>query len=86
MKSFVYTGPLSGVSLKDAGDVMLIPGAIVQLPAGHEYTARLVRKGWLTEVEGQAEAATQPQAADSEEEQQETVTDTEPITDKKRRK
>lgn len=50
MKRYRYTGPLSGVSLRDHGDVLLIPGAVVELPAGHVYTERLLRKGWLSEV------------------------------------
>lgn len=61
MKSYKYTGPLSGVSLRGHGDVMLVPGATVQLP-DHEYTARLIRKGWLheaaTEQDNQPEPAT----------------------------
>lgn len=50
MKSYKYTGPLSGVSLRGHGDVMLVPGATVQLPGEHGYTERLIRKGWLQEV------------------------------------
>jgi hypothetical protein len=50
---YMYTGPLSGVSLKGIGDVMLIPGAVVALPAGHYYTERLIRKGWLSEVKAE---------------------------------
>lgn len=50
MKSYIYTGPLSGVSLTGHGDVMLIPGSTVQLPEGNGYTERLIRKGWLHEV------------------------------------
>jgi hypothetical protein len=49
-KNYIYTGPLSGVSLIGYGDVMLIPGAEVTLPDDHGYTARLKRKGWLTEI------------------------------------
>lgn len=51
MKKYIYSGPLSGVSLKNGGDVMLIPGTEVKLPEGHGYTERLIRKGWLKEVE-----------------------------------
>lgn len=47
MKEYIYSGPLSGVSLKGHGDIMLHPGSKVELPEDHEYTARLVRKGWL---------------------------------------
>lgn len=47
MKEYVYSGPLSGVSLKGNGDIMLHPGSTVELPEDHEYTARLVKRGWL---------------------------------------
>jgi hypothetical protein len=53
MKTYSYTGPLSGVSLKECGDVLLIPGSTVQLPADNGYTQRLIRKGWLQEEQGQ---------------------------------
>ncbi|NTU68929.1 MAG: hypothetical protein HGB02_08630 [Chlorobiaceae bacterium] len=56
---YIYTGPLSGVSLKEGGDVMLIPGAEVQLPEGNEYTGRLIRKGWLTAVKNLEPAPTE---------------------------
>lgn len=66
MKTYNYTGPLSGVSLKEHGDVLLIPGSTVQLPADNGYTQRLIRKGWLQEeqvqVEVQVEHNTQPEA------------------------
>lgn len=64
MKTYNYTGPLSGVSLKEHGDVLLIPGSTVQLPADNGYTQRLIRKGWLQEeqVEVKAEHNTQPEA------------------------
>ncbi len=80
MKSFIYTGPLSGVSLKDHGDVMLVPGGTVQLPEENYFTARLIRKGWLQEVEIPAQ-----------EKEPETVEDIiehepAPAPDKKRRK
>jgi len=45
---YEYNGPLSGVSLKGHGDVMLAPGATVELPEGHLYTNRLIKRGWLT--------------------------------------
>lgn len=50
MTTYIYTGPLSGISLKGHGDIMLIPGATVALPDGHTYTQRLGRKGWLRPV------------------------------------
>lgn len=54
MKRYIYTGPLSGVSLKGHGDIMLIPGAAVTMPEEHGYTERLVRKWWLKEVDASA--------------------------------
>lgn len=78
MQEYIYSGPLSGVSLKEYGDVMLVPGSVVRLPVDHEYTARLARKGWLQEV-----APTDPQAEPIAvaEAAEENV-----VTDKKRRK
>ncbi len=49
-KKYIYSGPLSGVSLKEGGDVILIPGGVVSMPPDNEYTKRLIRKGWLREV------------------------------------
>ncbi|GEM_PF-1642260 len=79
MKTYIYSGPLSGVSLKEFGDVMLVPGAAVQLPDGHGYTERLIRKGWLEEVPAEPVAAVQ-------EIQPTTDNDAEQVTEKKRRK
>lgn len=62
MKRYRYTGPLSGVSLREHGDVLLIPGAVVELPAGHVYTERLARKGWLSEVAPTPKAKTRAAA------------------------
>lgn len=78
MKSFIYTGPLSGVSLKDCGDVMLVPGSTVQLPAENYYTERLARKGWLQEIPAQE---IQPETVQNTIEQEPA-----PAPDKKRRK
>lgn len=49
-RSYMYNGPLSGISSKEFGDVMLIPGGVVAMPPDSEYTKRLIRKGWLREV------------------------------------
>jgi hypothetical protein len=72
MKDYVYSGPLSGVSLKGHGDIMLIPGAAVRLPSDNAYTGRLIRKGWLAEASA-PEPVTEP------------VTEPEPETPKRRR-
>lgn len=84
MKPFIYTGPLSGVSLKEFGDVMLIPGAVVEMPAEHGYTARLIRKGWLHEV---AAAGVIPEQENKPETAEDTETENEPeqVPKKKRR-
>ncbi len=53
MKKYLYSGPLSGVSLKEGDDIidiMLIPDGVVSMPPDNEYTKRLIRKGWLREV------------------------------------
>lgn len=50
MKQYTYTGPLSGVSLKGHGDIMLHPGGMVEMPEEHAYTQRLIKRGWLREV------------------------------------
>ncbi len=52
---YKYDGPLSGVSLKGHDDVMLMPGMVVELPEGHLYTRRLIKRGWLKEVAQQVE-------------------------------
>lgn len=55
MTEYIYTGPLSGVSLKGHGDVMLNPGGVVRLPGNHEYTARLIKRGWLAPAQKEQE-------------------------------
>ena len=43
-----YSGPLSGVTLDNGDEVMLHPGADVDLPEGHDYTKTLQALGHLT--------------------------------------
>lgn len=43
-----YSGPLSGVTLANGTEVMLHPGADVDLPEGHDYTNTLRALGHLT--------------------------------------
>ena len=43
-----YSGPLSGVTLDNGAEVMLHPGAEVDLPEGHDYTQTLQALGHLT--------------------------------------
>ncbi|AOJ06382.1 hypothetical protein [Burkholderia mayonis] len=69
---YLYSGPISGVSLQDGTEVrevMLHPGAQVELPEQHEYTQTLIALGHLRPVAAQHEPARervaedQPQAA-----------------------
>ncbi len=57
MKQYTYTGPLSGVSLKGHGDIMLHPGSVVELPEDHPYTSRLIKRGWLEEMPAEKKKA-----------------------------
>lgn len=43
-----YTGPLTGVTLRGGREVMLCPGAVLELPSRHPYVARLIARGLLT--------------------------------------
>ena len=43
-----YSGPLSSVTLDNGDEVMLHPGAEVDLPEGHDYTKTLQALGHLT--------------------------------------
>jgi hypothetical protein len=53
-----YTGPVSGVTLADGAEILLMPGAQVELPAAHEYTATLLALGHLAPVQSEAKANT----------------------------
>lgn len=44
---YLYSGPLSGVTLDDGQQVMLHPGAEIELPEQHDYTKTLVALGHL---------------------------------------
>ncbi|AOJ71034.1 MULTISPECIES: hypothetical protein [Burkholderia] len=69
---YLYSGPISGVSLQDGTEIreaMLHPGAPVELPEQHEYTKTLLALGHLRPVAAHDEPARervaddQPQAA-----------------------
>lgn len=47
---YLYTGPMSGVTLGDGQEVMLFPNTEVELPDDHEYTQTLKALGHLTPV------------------------------------
>lgn len=44
---YVYSGPLSGVTLKDGTEVLLHPGAAVELPEDNRYVKTLRARGHL---------------------------------------
>lgn len=50
---YLYSGPLSGVTLDDGREVMLHPGTVVALPAENPYVRTLVAKELLTEEKTQ---------------------------------
>ncbi|MFN3437796.1 MAG: hypothetical protein ACK41V_08900 [Acidovorax sp.] len=50
MSPYTYSGPLSGVTLADGKEVVLIPGATVHLPADHDYTRTLIARKHLVPV------------------------------------
>jgi len=61
----MYSGPLSGVSLKGHGDIMLHPGAGVKLPEDHPYTRRLLKRGWLAELPAESKPKTKKEVSDA---------------------
>lgn len=46
---FRYSGPMSGMTLMDGTEVMLIPGKAVELPADNPHVVALVARRHLTE-------------------------------------
>lgn len=50
MTKFRYDGPLASVTIADAGDVVLNPGAEVDLPGDADYVRTLVALGHLTPI------------------------------------
>lgn len=44
-----YSGPMSGMTLHDGTEVMLIPGKVVELPADNPHVGALVARRHLTE-------------------------------------
>ena len=62
-KVYVYTGPLSGVSLRGGKEVMLHPGNEVTLPDDNEFVKTLVAMGRLKEAASASPApVNRPQA------------------------
>ena len=48
MTSYTYTGPMTGFTLPDSPDVVILPAATYSLPASNEYVATLVALGYAT--------------------------------------
>ncbi|KIA81350.1 hypothetical protein [Chromobacterium amazonense] len=44
---YLYSGPISGVTLADGQEIMLFPGKEVEMPEDHNYTRTLVALGYL---------------------------------------
>ncbi|OVE46139.1 hypothetical protein [Chromobacterium violaceum] len=45
---YLYSGPISGVTLGDGQEIMLFPGKEVEMPEEHSYTRTLVALGYLS--------------------------------------
>ena len=58
LTSFTYSGPLSGVTLDNGQEVLLMPGAEVRLPPDHEYTRTLIARKHLAPVPEAKKATT----------------------------
>ncbi|UTH73977.1 hypothetical protein [Chromobacterium sp. IIBBL 290-4] len=53
---YLYSGPVSGVTLADGQEIMLYPGKEVDMPAEHEYTQTLLALQYLVPVQEPAKA------------------------------
>ncbi|WP_230623439.1 MULTISPECIES: hypothetical protein [Chromobacterium] len=53
---YLYSGPVSGVTLADGQEIMLFPGKEVELPAEHEYTQTLLALQYLAPAQEPAKA------------------------------
>jgi hypothetical protein len=60
MKTYVYSGPPSGVSLDNGEEILLFPNKTYPLPEENTYVQALVKLKYLKEVE--SEAAPKPTA------------------------
>lgn len=61
MKRYLYSGPVSGATLRDGRSVRLLPGRELELPSHDPYVATLVARGHLRPV--QQTGAPDPQPA-----------------------
>ncbi|MEN3809486.1 MULTISPECIES: hypothetical protein [Chromobacterium] len=53
---YLYSGPVSGVTLADGQEIMLFPGKEVELPVEHEYTQTLLALQYLVLAQEPAKA------------------------------
>ncbi|TAM05617.1 MAG: hypothetical protein EPN70_08130 [Paraburkholderia sp.] len=63
---YIYSGPPSGVTLKDGDNVreiILLPTREADLPEAHEYTRTLLALGYLTPVVADEAASGQQETA-----------------------
>ncbi|MCP1292945.1 MULTISPECIES: hypothetical protein [Chromobacterium] len=59
---YLYSGPISGVTLADGQEIMLFPGAEVEMPEQHDYTRVLLALQHLSPLPQAAAASTSPSA------------------------
>ncbi|MFC5431763.1 hypothetical protein ACFPTO_23650 [Paraburkholderia denitrificans] len=63
---YIYSGPPSGVTLKDGNNVreiILLPTREVDLPEAHEYTQTLLALGYVTPALADESASGQQETA-----------------------
>jgi len=53
-RKYLYTGPMTGVTLGDGREILLYPGKETTLPDDNEYVKTLVALKRLSPVEGDA--------------------------------
>jgi len=49
-RPYIYTGPLTGATLADGREVLLVPGSRCELPPHDPYIAGLVAQNRLTPI------------------------------------
>lgn len=60
---YVYSGPVSGVTLNNGSEIMLHDGQEIDLPEAHDYVKTLVALGHLVAVSKPASKQTAATAA-----------------------
>ncbi|MBK0416183.1 hypothetical protein JD974_17370 [Chromobacterium haemolyticum] len=59
---YLYSGPISGVTLADGQEIMLFPGAEVDMPEQHDYTRMLLALQHLSPLPAEAAEPISPSA------------------------